>query len=47
MSINELKTIGVDINEAMDRFMNNEMLFKKFFKKSLCFYGFCSKVNQK
>ncbi len=35
MSINELKTIGVDINEAMDRFMNNEMLFKKFFKKLL------------
>ena len=35
MSLNELKSIGVDIDDALERFMNNEMLFKKFFKKLL------------
>lgn len=35
MSLEKLASIGVDVDEAMDRFMNNEMLCIKFFKKLL------------
>ena len=35
MSLERLASIGVDVDEAMDRFMNNEMMCIKFFKKLL------------